>query len=94
MQRKHGLFINIVFNICAEAHRTLFCIHSLACSDGYHLVDIINRTAAAQVVYRTCDTLEDRSDGICISESLNQLVTDVADLKAREYENVCVTGDL
>ena len=72
----------------------LFCIHSLASCDRYHLVDVIYRAAAAEVVYRTGDTLEDRTDCICTTESLNELVSDVTYLEAWEYKYICMTCDL
>ena len=72
----------------------LFCIHCLAGGDCDHLVDVVNRAAAAEVVHRTGDTLEDRTDGVCIAESLNELVGDVSYLEAREYEYICVSRDL
>ena len=72
----------------------LFRVHRLASCDSDHLVDVIYRTATAEVIYRTCDTLEDRSDCVSVSKSLNELVCDVTYLEAREYENVSVTGDL
>ena len=65
-----------------------------ASCDGNHLVDVVNRASAAEVVDRTGDTLEDRTDGICISKPLNELVSDVSDLKAREYKHIRVTGNL
>ena len=71
----------------------LFSVHSLACSDCDHLVDVVNRAAAAEVVHRTGDTLEDRSDGVSIAEALHELVTDVAHFETWEYEHVCVACD-
>ena len=52
----------------------LFGIHSLACSDGNHLVDVVYRTTATEVIYRACDTLEDRTEGFCSAKTLNHLV--------------------
>ena len=39
-------------------------MHSLAGCDGNHLVDIIHRTAAAEVVDGACDSLKDGSDSL------------------------------
>ena len=72
---------------------TLFCIHSLAGSDCHHLVDIIYRAASAEIIYRTGDTLEDRTDRICVSKSLDELISDISDLKAREHEHIRMSGD-
>ena len=46
----------------------LFCIHSLASGDGNHLVDVVNRAAAREVVHWTSDTLKDWTDSIGIAE--------------------------
>lgn len=72
----------------------LFCVHRLAGGDCDHLVDVIYGAAAAQVVDRTGDTLEDRSDGVGASKTLNELVCDVADLEVREDEDVGLSGDV
>lgn len=72
---------------------SLLRVHSLACCDCNHLIDVIYRTAAAEIVYRACNTLENRADSICIAESLNKLVGNVSYLEAWEYENIGMTGD-
>ena len=77
----------------------MFCsrllrVHCLASCDCYHLVDVVYRAAAAEVVNRTCNTLEDRSDSVCVTKSLNELVADVTNLEAWEHKDVCVTCDL
>lgn len=69
-------------------------IHSLTSSDGYEVYDIFNRTAAREIVNRTCDSLENRTKGNGIAKTLNELITDIAYLKVREHENVCLTSNL
>ena len=62
----------------------LLRVHGLASCDCNHLVDVVYRATAAEVVNWLCDTLEDRADRICISKSLNELVGDVTYLEAWE----------
>ena len=80
--------------LCYYWGSTLFCIHCLAGCDCHHLIDVINRASAAQVVDRTGDTLKDRSYRIGISKSLYKLVCNVADFQIREYQNVCLSCNL
>ena len=70
------------------------CVHRLAGGDCDHLVDVIHGAAAAEIVDRAGDTLEDRSDGVGVAEPLDELVADVADLEVGEYEDVGVACDL
>ena len=79
---------------CLSLIHLLLRVHCLASCDGNHLVDVVYRATAAEVVHWLCDTLEDRTDSVCISKSLNELIGDVTYLKAWEYEYVCMTGDL
>ena len=72
----------------------LLRVHCLASCDCHHLVDVVYRAAAAKVVDRTGDTLEDWSDSVCVTESLNELVADVTNLEAWEHENISVTCNL
>ena len=69
------------------------CIHSLASCDSYHIVDVINRAATAQVVYWTSNTLKDRTDSDSIAQTLNELIADVTNLKAWYYQYVSLTSD-
>ena len=71
----------------------LFCIHCLTSSDSYHVVDIVNRATTREVVDRTSDTLEDRTDSYGIAEALYELITDVTNLEVREYQYVSMTSD-
>ena len=78
----------------SSLNQILFRIHRLASRDGYHLIDVVNRAAAAEVVDRLSDTLEDRTDSVSSAKSLNELVCDVSDLKAWEHEDIRMAGDL
>jgi hypothetical protein len=72
----------------------LLSIHCLAGCDGNHLVDVVNRASAAQVVHRASDTLEDRADSVGTAKTLNELVADVANLEAWSNENVSLACDV
>ena len=61
----------------------LFGVHGLTRGDGYHVVDVVDRATAREVVDRTCDTLQNRTDGDGITQTLNHLITDVSNLKVR-----------
>ena len=74
-------------------HQMLFCVHCLARSDSNHLVDVVNAAAAAEVVHRTGDTLEDRTNGVSSSKTLNKLVADVSDFEVRCNQDICFTSD-
>ena len=66
----------------------------MASRDGHHFINIIYRTAAAEVVHGACDTLKDRANGIGIAQSLNQLVGDVAHFQAWSHQHVCLACDV
>ena len=72
----------------------LFGIHSLACCNGNHLVDVVYRTSAAEVVHRTCDALQNRTYCHCVAKTLYKFVRNVSYLKAWEYEHVCLSCDV
>ena len=65
-----------------------FRIHGLAGGDGHHLVDVIYRTATAEVVDRTGNTLKNGTKGLGTAKTLHHLVGNVAYLKTREYQYV------
>ena len=66
----------------------------MARGDGHHLVDVVHRTAAAEVVHGTCNTLQDGADGLCSAQALHQLVGDVAHLEAGHHEHIGPSGDV
>ena len=45
----------------------LLGIHCLTSSNGNHVVDVIYRAATAEVIHRTCNTLQHRTDGDSIT---------------------------
>ena len=71
---------------------SLLSILCLASCDGYHVVDVINRATTREVVYRTGNTLEDRTDSDGTTQTLNELVTDVTHLKIRNYQYISLTS--
>ena len=73
---------------------SLFRVHSLTGGNGNHIIDILYGAAARQVVDRTCDTLQDRTNGYGITSALYEFITDITYLQVREYEDVCLTCDL
>ena len=75
------------------SHQMLFCVHCLARSDSNHLVDVVNAAAAAEVVHRTGDTLEDRTNGVSSAKTLNQFIADVSYFKVRCNQDVSFTSD-
>ena len=71
-----------------------FSIHSLAGGDGNHVVDVVNGAATREIVHRTGDTLQNRTDSDSIAETLHHLITYVAHLKVREHEHVGLAGNV
>ena len=67
------------------------CVHSLACCDGHHLVDVVNRATTAEVVDRTGNTLEDRTECHCSTEAFHKFVGDVTYLEAWYHQHVSVS---
>ena len=70
---------------------SLLSILCLASGDSYHVVDIIYRATTREVVYRTSDTLKDRTDSDGTTQALNELVADVTNLKVRNYQYVATS---
>lgn len=62
----------------------LLGIHSLTSRDGYHIIDVLNRTTTTQVIDRTGNTLKNRTYGDGIAEALYKFISDVSHLKIRE----------
>ena len=54
-----------------EGNRLIGC-------DGGHLIDIVDRSATAQVIDGCSHSLENRTDGFGTSEALYELVADVS----------------
>ena len=82
-------------NLCGtQRYTTLLRIHRLAGGDGDEVVDIFHAAAAAEVVDRLGDALEDGANGFGVVEALDELVGDVADFQIGEYQNVGGTRDL
>ena len=73
---------------------SLLSILCLASGDSYHIVDIIYRATTREVVYRTSDTLKDRADSDGTTQTLNELVADVTNLKVRNYQYVSLTSNV
>ena len=68
-------------------------VHGLAGGDGDHLVDVVDGAAAAEVVDRAGDALEDGAYGLGLTDPLDDLLGDVADFQGREDEHVGLAGD-
>ena len=62
--------------------------------DDGHLVDLFGVAAAAEVVDRRVQTLQDGAVRGVAAETLGDLVADVAGLDLREDEGVGIAGDL
>ena len=71
----------------------LLGIHSLTSRDGYHIIDVLNRTTTTQVIDRTGNTLKNRTYGDGIAEALYKFISDVSHLKIRENKHVGVASD-
>ena len=67
---------------------SLLGVLCLASCDSYHVVDVIYRATTREVVYRTGNTLEDRTDSDGTTQALNELVADVTNLEVRNYQYV------
>ena len=64
---------------------------ALYSSDGYSSYDIICRTSSGQVVDGCCDTLGNRAIGLCLAQSLHQLVADIAGIQIREDQYISLS---
>ena len=73
---------------------SLLSVLCLASCDSYHVVDVIYRATTREVVYRTSDTLEDRTDSDGTTQALNELVADVTNLEVWNYQNVSLTSNV
>ena len=66
----------------------------LTSGDGDEVVDILDRATAREVVHRTGDTLQDRTNSSSTSQTLNQLIGDVTYLQTRHHQHVGLTSNL
>ena len=82
-------------NKLSESDDFTLCLgsDSLVGSDGNHLVYVVDATSALQVVYRTSDTLQDRSYGSSVAQTFNQLVRDVSYFQTRNNQYISFSGD-
>ena len=72
----------------------LLGIHCLTSGDGHHLVDVVNRASATEVVHRASNTLKDRTEGNSAAKTLNKLICYVTNFKARYNEHICTASDV
>ena len=76
------------------AEKPFLFLLSLYRCHGDYADNIIRIAASGKIVDRHGKTLKDRTVGIGFGQSLYQLVTDVAGLKAREHQGVGMAGYL
>ena len=66
---------------------------SLITCDSHQFVDIIDGTSTAEIVAGLGEALQHWTDGFGTSQTLDELVGDVADFEAGEHEGVGLAGD-
>ena len=77
-----------------HALRLFFQTDGLITSNGYHFIDIIDRTTSGKIVDRCGDSLKNRTYGFGMSQPLNQFISDVAYFERREYQYIRMSGNL
>ena len=63
-------------------------VSCLYCRNRNYPNYILSEASSRQIVDGSCDTLHNGAVSFCLSESLNELVSDIACIEVREYENV------
>ena len=72
----------------------LLSVHSLTSRDSHHVVNILYGATTREVVDRTSNTLQDRTDSYGITQTLNELLANITNLQVGEYEDISFTGDV